>query len=133
MAETLRDRVWPVERKWLEFRSWLGDKVAGDQCTIRCRDCGSCGEGGCCPGNTCGYIRCRFGGSYEDDLRRVTQMWARNDSALEELYRFGFIKDDEAEMTGTWDDLPMTRLWLNQMELCGRADDIRAEARRMPQ
>lgn len=59
---------WKIQSKWLDLRNTLGDWVAGDQCNIRCRDCGSCGEPGCCGYNSCKYIRCRFGGRFEDEL-----------------------------------------------------------------
>jgi len=60
-----------------------------------CAECGSCGHSGCCNGNTCKVMKCKYGGMYDQDLSDTYDRVFFLEKALNQAIRLGDIKAED--------------------------------------
>lgn len=70
---------------------WKGRAHAFFLDPVSCEECGSCGHSGCCNGNTCKVIRCKYGGTYDRDFSDLCGQVAKFEKALNQAIRLGDI------------------------------------------
>lgn len=70
---------------------WKGRMHAFFVDPIGCDECGSCGHSGCCDGNTCKVIHCKFGGMYTREFNELCDQATKYEKALNQAIRLGEI------------------------------------------